>query len=145
VADALAKGAKLACSGRRHPLGPLFYEPTVLVDVPGCLDPAGRNFWPVAAIAAFDTRQVVARANDTEYGLVAYLHSDDSRRIYRVSRALQFGMVAVNRAQVWVRQFHLAAPNNRPGREVPVWAWKNSLKLNTSAEIGREEKRYADQ
>ena len=59
------------------------------------------TFGPVAAVAPFDTEaEAVARANATEYGLVAYLHSQDPRRIYRVSRALQFGMVAVNRTKV---------------------------------------------
>jgi aspartate-semialdehyde dehydrogenase len=59
------------------------------------------TFGPVAAIAPFDSEdEVIALANDTEYGLVAYLHSNDPRRIYRVSRALQFGMVAVNRTKV---------------------------------------------
>ncbi len=102
VADALAKGARLACGGRRDALGPLFYQPTVLVDVP---DEAAimreEVFGPVAPITPFDTEdEVIARANDTEYGLVAYLHSDDPRRIYRLSRALQYGMVAVNRTKV---------------------------------------------
>jgi len=102
VADALQKGAKLACGGQRDDLGPLFYQPTVLTDVP---DEAAimreETFGPVAAITPFDTEdEVVARANDTEYGLVAYLHSHDPRRIYRVTRALQFGMVAVNRTKV---------------------------------------------
>ena len=59
------------------------------------------TFGPVAAIAPFDTEEeVIKRANDTEYGLVAYLHTQDPRRIYRASRALQFGMVAVNRTKV---------------------------------------------
>ena len=59
------------------------------------------TFGPVAAIAPFDTEEeALARANDTEYGLVAYLHTQDPRRIYRASRALQFGMVAVNRTKV---------------------------------------------
>jgi len=103
VADALEKGARLACGGERAAgLGPLFYRPTVLTDVP---DEAAimreETFGPVAPIAPFDTEdEVVARANATEYGLVAYLHSHDPRRIYRVSRALQFGMVAVNRTKV---------------------------------------------
>lgn len=102
VADALAKGAKLACGGARAPLGPLFYQPTVLTDVPAdAVLMSEETFGPVAAIAPFDTEEeVIARANDTEYGLVAYLHSHDPRRIYRVSRALQFGMVAVNRTKV---------------------------------------------
>lgn len=102
VRDALDRGATLACGGQRHALGPLFYEPTVLTDVP---DSAAimheETFGPVAAIAPFDTEEeVVTRANATEYGLVAYLHSHDPRRIYRVTRALQFGMVAVNRTKV---------------------------------------------
>ena len=103
VADALANGARLACGGARaEKLGRLFYQPTVLVDVP---DSAAimceETFGPVAPIAPFDSEQeVVAKANATEYGLVAYLHSHDPRRIYRVTRALQFGMVAVNRTKV---------------------------------------------
>ncbi|WP_372833094.1 NAD-dependent succinate-semialdehyde dehydrogenase [Puniceibacterium confluentis] len=102
VADALAKGARLVCGGRRNALGPLFYEPTVLAEVPS--DAAilrEETFGPVAAIVPFDTEEeVIARANDTEYGLVAYVHTVDPRRIYRLARALQFGMVAVNRTKV---------------------------------------------
>ncbi len=102
VADALEKGAKLACGGKRSPLGPLFYEATVLTDVPDdALIMSEETFGPVAPIAAFDTEEeVVAKANATEYGLVAYLHSQDPRRIYRVTRSLHFGMVAVNRTKV---------------------------------------------
>jgi len=102
VADALERGARLACGGRRSDLGPLFYAATVLTDVP---DTAAimhdETFGPVAPIAPFDTEdEVIARANDTEYGLVAYVHCHDPRRIYRLSRALQYGMVAVNRTKV---------------------------------------------
>ena len=102
VADAIAQGATLAIGGKRHPQGPLFFAPTVLTDVP---DTAAimkdETFGPVAAITPFDTEdEVVTRANATEFGLVAYLHSNDPRRIYRVTRALQFGMVAVNRTKV---------------------------------------------
>jgi len=102
VADALAKGAKLACGGKCSDLGPLFYEATVLTDVPrDALIMSDETFGPVAAITPFDSEaEVITRANDTEYGLVAYVHSDDPKRIYRVSRALQFGMVAVNRTKV---------------------------------------------
>jgi len=102
VADALAQGAKLATGGKRLDLGPLFYAPTVLTDVPdGAKIMHEETFGPVAPITAFDTEaEVVRRANDTEYGLIAYLHSHDPRRIYRLSRALQYGMVAVNRTKV---------------------------------------------
>ncbi len=102
VADAVGKGARLLTGGNRHKAGSLFYEPTVLVDVPAdALIMHEETFGPVAAIAAFDTEEeALQRANDTEYGLVAYLHTQDPRRIYRASRALQFGMVAVNRTKV---------------------------------------------
>ena len=102
VADALARGARLLCGGKRDAQGPLFYAPTVLADVSDdALIFREETFGPVAAIAPFDTEEeVIARANDTEYGLVAYLHAADPRRIYRVARALQFGMVAVNRTKV---------------------------------------------
>jgi aspartate-semialdehyde dehydrogenase len=128
VADALAKGAKLACGGKRHTLGPLFYQPTVLVDVPtDALILSEETFGPVAAIIAFDTEQdVIARANDTEYGLVAYLHSNDPARIYRMSRALQFGMVAVNRAQV-------------TGAPMPFGGTKQSGLGREGARMGMEE------
>jgi len=74
----------------------------VLTDVP---DAAAimreETFGPVAPLTPFDAEaEVIARANATEYGLIAYLHSVDPRRIYRITRALQFGMVAVNRTKV---------------------------------------------
>jgi aspartate-semialdehyde dehydrogenase len=102
VEDALAKGARLLTGGKTLELGPLFYAPTVLADVP----PEAtifqeETFGPVAALAAFKSEEeALRRANDTEYGLVAYLHSEDPRRIYRACRALQYGMVAVNRTKV---------------------------------------------
>lgn len=102
VEDALAKGARCLVGGETHPAGPLFFAPTVLVDLPrDALIMHEETFGPVAAIAPFDDEAaVIARANDTEYGLIAYLHTNDPRRIYRVSRRLQFGMVAVNRTKV---------------------------------------------
>jgi len=102
VADALEKGARLLCGGARDARGGLYYQPTVLADVPDAARiMSEETFGPVAAIAPFDTEdEVVARANATEYGLIAYVHSHDPRRIYRMTRALQFGMVAVNRTKV---------------------------------------------
>ena len=102
VADALAKGAKLALGGARDPLGPLFYPATVLLDVSDdALIMHQETFGPVAALTPFDTEsEVTTRANDTEYGLVAYLHSSNPKTIYRMTRALQFGMVAVNRTKI---------------------------------------------
>lgn len=102
VEDALAKGARCLAGGARSPLGPLYYPATVLADVPTeALIFHEETFGPVAALAPFDTEEEALRlANATEYGLVAYLHTQDPRRIYRLSRALQFGMVAVNRTKV---------------------------------------------
>ncbi|WP_428650709.1 NAD-dependent succinate-semialdehyde dehydrogenase [Roseibium sp.] len=102
VEDALARGARLLTGGERGPQGVLFYLPTVLADVPSdALIFREETFGPVAALAPFDTEDDALRcANDSEYGLIAYLHTRDPRRIYRASRALQYGMVAVNRTKV---------------------------------------------
>lgn len=102
VRDALAKGARLLTGGKRHKAGKLFFQPTVLTDVPAnALIMHEETFGPVAAIVVFDSEEeVLQKANDTEYGLVAYLHTQDPRRIYRASRSLQFGMVAINRTKV---------------------------------------------
>jgi aspartate-semialdehyde dehydrogenase len=102
VSDAIAKGARLLSGGEPHPAGALFFQPTVLADVSA--DAAifhEETFGPVAAIAPFDSEaEALARANDSEYGLVAYVHSENAHRIYRLTRALQYGMVAVNRTKV---------------------------------------------
>jgi succinate-semialdehyde dehydrogenase/glutarate-semialdehyde dehydrogenase len=98
VADALARGAKLACGGRRHARGGGFYEPTVLTDVPAGAALAGEEtFGPVAPLFRFeDEAEAVRRANATEYGLAAYLYTRDLGRAWRISAALEVGMVAVN-------------------------------------------------
>lgn len=103
VEDAIAKGAKLLTGGKvAAKLGPLFFRPTVLADVPdSAAIMSQETFGPVAALTAFDDEsEVIQRANATEYGLVAYIHTHDPRRIYRMTRALQYGMVAVNRTKV---------------------------------------------
>ncbi len=103
VEDARSHGARLLTGGGvDETLGPLFFRPTVMADVP---DAAAimreETFGPVAALTPFeDEAEVIARANASEYGLIAYLHSLDPRRIYRLTRALHYGMVAVNRTKV---------------------------------------------
>jgi aspartate-semialdehyde dehydrogenase len=127
VADALARGSRLVCGGKRHAAGPLFFEPTVLADVP---DAAAifreETFGPVAAFAPFDREdEVLARANASETGLVAYLHTSDPARIARMTRALEFGMVAVNRTKITgapvpfggVKQAGLGREGSRHGME----------------------------
>jgi len=102
VADALAHGARLVTGGKYRGAGSLFFEPTVLTNVP----PDARiwheeTFGPVAAFAPFDDEDMVlAAANATEHGLVAYLYTTDYRRISRFGRALEYGMVAVNRTKI---------------------------------------------
>lgn len=98
IADAVAKGATLLLGGDPHPRGGRFFSPAVLADVvPGMTIMAEETFAPVAPIIGFaDEAEVVRAANDTEYGLVAYVYTRDGSRAWRMSDALQFGMVAVN-------------------------------------------------
>lgn len=98
VSDALAKGARLLAGGGRHARGGLFFEPTLLADADESMDIfRDETFGPVAAVARFRSEaEAVARANDTVYGLAAYLFSRDHDRVCRVSEALAYGMVAVN-------------------------------------------------
>ncbi len=127
VADALARGARLAVGGKRHKAGPLFFQPTLLADVPAdALIFREETFGPVAALAPFDDEaRALARANDTEYGLVAYLHTRDTGRIARLTAGLQYGMVAVNRTKITgapipfggVKQSGLGREGSRLGME----------------------------
>ncbi|OBQ77921.1 NAD-dependent succinate-semialdehyde dehydrogenase [Mesorhizobium sp. WSM3873] len=102
VADALARGARCLIGGKRHAAGPLFYQPTLLVDVPDqALIMHEETFGPVAAVTPFDEEaEVVARANATEYGLVAYVVTENGARQARMGRALEYGMVAINRVKI---------------------------------------------
>ncbi|TIW40112.1 MAG: aldehyde dehydrogenase family protein, partial [Mesorhizobium sp.] len=102
VADALARGARCLAGGKRHAAGPLFYQPTLLVDVPDeALIMRDETFGPVAAVTPFDDEaEVVARANATEYGLVAYVVTESGARQARMGRALDYGMVAINRVKI---------------------------------------------
>ncbi|TIO10809.1 NAD-dependent succinate-semialdehyde dehydrogenase [Mesorhizobium sp.] len=102
VADALAGGARCLTGGKRHPAGPLFYQPTLLADVADdALIMREETFGPVAAVTPFDSEdEVIARANATEYGLVAYVVTENGGRQLRMGRALDYGMVAVNRVKI---------------------------------------------
>lgn len=102
VSDALAKGAKLHLGGT-VPNGPgFFYPPTVLSNVPETADCVHDEiFGPVAAIQSFtDTEDVIRRANDTEYGLVAYVFTGNMTRGMQVCERLDYGMVGLNRGLV---------------------------------------------
>ncbi|TDW32422.1 aspartate-semialdehyde dehydrogenase [Rhizobium azibense] len=124
VCDALKRGAKLITGGKRHVAGRLFFEPTLLTDVPAdALIMREETFGPVAGISVFDTEdEVIAKANATEYGLVAYVVTENGARQMRLGRALEYGMVAINRVKI-------------TGGPIPFGGWKQSG-------LGREGSRH---
>jgi aspartate-semialdehyde dehydrogenase len=124
VADAVAHGARLVTGGKRDAAGPLFYQPTLLTDVPDdALIMREETFGPVAAITVFDSEdEVITSANDTEYGLVAYVVTENGARQMRLGRALDYGMVAINRVKI-------------TGGPIPFGGWKQSG-------LGREGSRH---
>jgi len=98
VADAVGKGARILCGGRRHALGGNFYEPTVLADITSAMQVAKEEtFGPVAPLFRFEAEaEAIAMANDTEFGLAAYFFTRDIARCWRVGEALEYGMVGIN-------------------------------------------------
>ena len=98
IADATAKGAKVAAGGGRHPLGGRFFQPTLLTGVtPAMAVAREETFGPVAPLFRFsDEDEAIRMANDTEFGLAAYFYSRDIGRVWRVSEGLEYGIVGVN-------------------------------------------------
>ncbi|MCR6628821.1 MAG: NAD-dependent succinate-semialdehyde dehydrogenase [Magnetospirillum sp.] len=98
IADALSKGAKVLVGGKRHALGGTFFEPTILTGVTAdMLCAREETFGPVAPLFRFRTEdEAVRMANDTEFGLAAYFYTRDVGRCWRVSAALEYGIVGVN-------------------------------------------------
>jgi succinate-semialdehyde dehydrogenase / glutarate-semialdehyde dehydrogenase len=98
IADALAKGGKLALGGSRHALGGTFFEPTIITQVqPNMLVAREETFGPVAPVFSFkDEKQAIRMANDTEFGLASYFYTRDLARAWRVAEALEYGIVGLN-------------------------------------------------
>ena len=98
ISDAVAKGAKILVGGKRHSLGGTFFEPTLLGNVSTDMKVTyEETFGPVAPLFSFKTEaQAIQMANDTEFGLAAYFYTRDIGRSWRVSEALEYGMVGVN-------------------------------------------------
>jgi len=98
IADALRKGASVALGGKRHALGGTFFEPTILTGVTTEMMIAREEtFGPVAPLFKFHTEaEAIAMANATEFGLAAYLYTRDLARSWRVSEAIEYGIVGLN-------------------------------------------------
>jgi succinate-semialdehyde dehydrogenase/glutarate-semialdehyde dehydrogenase len=98
VADALSGGAELVTGGERHERGHTFFQPTVLSGVTTSMAMTSEEtFGPVAGVGRFATEQeAIVVANATPYGLAAYFYSRDVGRIWRVSEALEYGIVGIN-------------------------------------------------
>ncbi|NEY29205.1 NADP-dependent succinate-semialdehyde dehydrogenase [Escherichia coli] len=98
IEDALSKGARIITGGQSHELGGNFFQPTILVDVPASAKVAKEEtFGPLAPLFRFkDEADVVAQANDTEFGLAAYFYARDLSRVFRVGEALEYGIVGIN-------------------------------------------------
>ncbi len=102
VEDAIAKGATALAGGKAHALGGNFWQPTVLTNCSDSMKLAAEEtFGPVAACFRFTTEdEVIHRANDTPFGLAAYFYSQNLQRVFRVSQALEAGMIGVNECAV---------------------------------------------
>ena len=98
ISDALGKGAVLVTGGKPHSNGGTMFEPTIIGNVTTSMKVASEEtFGPLAPIFKFSTEEEAIRmANDTEFGLASYLYTNDVNRIWRVSEALEYGMVGVN-------------------------------------------------
>ncbi|ANH08125.1 NAD-dependent succinate-semialdehyde dehydrogenase [Shinella sp. HZN7] len=98
VGDALAKGGRLLAGGKRSALGGTFFEPTVMSGITQDMKVAKEEtFAPLAPIITFrDEDEVIAMANDSEFGLASYFYARDLGRVWRVAEALEAGMVGVN-------------------------------------------------
>ena len=98
ISDALANGATLLAGGTTHALGGNFFQPTVLGEVTSeMLVARDETFGPLAPVFRFETEaEAISMANDTEFGLASYLYTRDLGRAWRVSEALEYGMVGVN-------------------------------------------------
>ncbi len=98
ISDAVAKGAQVAVGGSRHSLGGTYFQPTVIKQVKVDMDVANEEtFGPLAPLFKFSSEdEAVAMANATEFGLAAYFYSRDIGRVWRMSEALEYGIVGIN-------------------------------------------------
>ena len=98
VGGTVGAGGTVVTGGKRHARGGNFFEPTILANVPpDAIVFREETFGPVAPLFRFnDEAEAISAANDTEFGLASYFYARDMARIFRVSEALEYGMVGVN-------------------------------------------------
>lgn len=98
IDDAVSKGASIVVGGKSSAKGGLFFEPTIIIGVTTDMKVAREEtFGPVAPLFKFDTEdEVIAMANNTEFGLASYFYARDISKIFRVAEALEYGMVGIN-------------------------------------------------
>jgi len=98
VADSVSKGAKIVQGGKRHSLGGTFFQPTVITQVDASMQFATEEiFGPISAVFKFEEEaEAIAAANATEFGLAAYAYTRDVGRVFRVSDALEYGLIGIN-------------------------------------------------
>jgi len=132
VSDAVQKGARVVTGGKKHSLGGLFYEPTVLAGVKQDMRiMTEETFGPVAAVVPFkDEAEVIASANNSDFGLASYFYSRDIGRIWRVAEALEYGMVGINTGLISneVAPFG-GVKQSGLGREGSVWGIEEYLEM----------------
>jgi succinate-semialdehyde dehydrogenase / glutarate-semialdehyde dehydrogenase len=128
IADATAKGGRIAVGGKRHAKGATFFEPTVVTGAtPEMKFFREETFGPLAPLFRFKTEEEAVRlANDTEYGLASFVYSRDMSRIWRVSEALEYGMVGVNSVAIVAAQ-------------APFGGWKQSGMGTEGSKYGIED------
>jgi succinate-semialdehyde dehydrogenase/glutarate-semialdehyde dehydrogenase len=144
VADLIDHGAKVLTGGHPHDLGGTFYQPTVITGItPETMAWSEETFGPVASLTVFDDENdAITQANDTEYGLVSYIYTHDVGRVFRVSEALEAGMVAVNTGRVSGEQAPFGGIKEsgigREGSKYGIDDWLN-LKYINLAGLSRTE------
>ena len=115
IEDAVEQGAEVIEGGQRSNLGGTFFRPTVLTGAkPGMAVAKEETFGPLAPLFKFEEEaDVVAMANDSEFGLAAYFYSRDLARVWRVAERLETGMVGINTGLISPRWRRSAASSNR--------------------------------
>lgn len=131
VQDAVQQGAKILCGGRVPPELPkgYFYEPTVLADVhPKMRVFREEIFGPIAPLIRFrEEADVIAQANDTEYGLVAYVYTRDVDRVRRLAEELEYGEVMINGFKYSISLPHGGIKESGVGKDCSQWALEDYL------------------